>query len=453
MEAARVDREFDARLRSAATAFAEGRRGEARAAALALSREALADPVVLQRLGELLSHIGDHELALSLYRQAAVLAGEDPRALYNLAAALIATGRHEEARRTLNRVIELDPGDGDAWHNRATLRTAREDANDLEALAAALARAGEGPAAIPLGFALAKELEDLGRHDEAFAALSVAARRRRARLSYRVETDLAMMQQLVSTFDRAWAEDGRAGAGGEPIFVLGLPRTGSTLTDRILAAHSQVESLGEIPDFSLAMMRLAGEGPRETLVRRAAAIDPAALGSAYLARLAGYEAAGPRLVDKTPSNFLNLGLILRSLPGARVIHLRRDPVDACHAIYKTLFRMGYPYSYDLEDLGRYYAGYHRLMGHWESLFPGRILDLSYEDLVADQEAQTRRLLDFCGLAFEPACLEFHRAAGPAATASAVQVRQPLHSRSVGSGRRLAGMAPLTAMLRREGVPC
>ena len=120
---------------------------------------------------------------------------------------------------------------------------------------------------------------------------------------------------------------------------------------------------------------------------------------------------------------------------------------------KTLFRMGYPYSYDLEDLGRYYAGYHRLMAHWAALFPGRILGLSYEDLTADQKGQTRRLLAGCGLDFEPACLDFHRAAGPAATASAVQVRRPLHSRSVGSGRRLEGLEPLRAVLRREGVPC
>ncbi len=453
MEAARVDQGFDARLRSAAQAFAEGRRGEARAGALELSRQVVGDPLALQRLAELLSHIGDHDLALALYRQAAALVGEDSRALYNLSAALIATGRHDEARRVLDRVIALDPTDGDAWHNRATLRTATEDDNDIEALAAALERMGQGPAAIPLGFALAKELEDLGRHGEAFAALSTAAGRRRARLSYRVETDLAMMDQLAAVFDRAWAEDGCQGAPGEPILVLGLPRTGSTLTDRILAAHSQVDSLGEIPDFALAMMRLAGEGPRETLVQRAAAIDPAALGAAYQDRLAGYEAAGPRLVDKTPSNFLNLGLILKSLPGAKVVHLRRDPVDACYAIYKTLFRMGYPYSYDLEDLGRYYAGYHRLMAHWRALFPGRILDVAYEDLTADQEGQTRRLLAGCGLTFEPACLDFHRAAAPAATASAVQVRQPLHSRSVGAGRRLAGLEPLRAVLNREGVPC
>lgn len=450
---ARVDPRLDARLRSAAMAFAEGRREEARAAALALSREVLDDPVALQRLAELLGHIGDHDLALSLYRQAGALVPDDPRTLYNLASAQIATGRHEEARRTLDRVIALDPGDADAWHNRATLRAATPEDNDIEALAAALTRAGEGPSAIPLGFALAKELEDLGRHEESFAVLSAAAGRRRARLSYRVETDLAMMAQLASVFDRAWAEDGRSGAEGAPIFVLGLPRTGSTLTDRILAAHSQVASLGEIPDFSLAMMRLAGEGPRETLVNRAAAIEPAALGEAYLRRLAGYGAAQARLVDKTPSNFLNLGLILKSLPGARIVHLRRDPVDACYAIYKTLFRMGYPYSYDLEDLGRYYAAYRRLMEHWAGLFPGRILELSYEALTADQEGETRRLLDFCGLGFEAACLDFHRAAGPAATASAVQVRQPLHSRSVGSGRRLAGLEPLAAVLRREGVPC
>ena len=200
-------------------------------------------------------------------------------------------------------------------------------------------------------------------------------------------------------------------------------------------------------------MRLAGAtGGKGDLIRRSADLDPAALGRAYLDSVAGYGRTRPMFIDKTPVNFLYVGLIARALPNARIIHLRRHPLDSGYALYKTLFRMGCPYSYDLEDLAAYMLAHGRLMDHWRAVAPGRILDVNYEALVADQETVSRRIIDHCGLDWQDACLTFHENTAPAATASAAQVRQPIHARSVGLWRRYADqLEPLAAALRAGGV--
>jgi hypothetical protein len=270
------------------------------------------------------------------------------------------------------------------------------------------------------------------------------------------------MGAITGAFDaRRLAEVGRVGATDDaPIFIVGLPRSGTTLVDRILSSHSQVQSLGEINDLSYALIALAqraeeadsGTPDRLELIRRSAQLDFAALGSDYLRRVAGYPRDKPRYIDKTPWNFLYLGLIALALPRARIIHLRREPMDSCFALYKTLFRSGSPYSYDLGDLTRYYLAYHQLMEHWRRVLPGRFMDLDYECLVQSQESATRELLDWCGLPFEPQCLEFYRNTAPAATASAAQVREPIHARSIGIWKHFATrLAPLAAVLEEGGV--
>ena len=239
-----------------------------------------------------------------------------------------------------------------------------------------------------------------------------------------------------------------------------MPRSGTTLADRILSSHSQVQSLGEINDLSYALLAQAqreqdaerGPADRLELIRRSAQLDFAALGSDYLRRTAGYPREKPRYIDKTPWNFLYLGLIALALPHARIIHLRRDPMDSCFALFKTLFRSGSPYSYDLSDLARYYLSYHRMMEHWRRVLPGRILDLDYERLVQSQESATRELLDWCQLPFESQCLEFHLNTAPAATASAAQVREPIHARSIGLWKHYARqLVSLAAALRQGGI--
>ena len=229
------------------------------------------------------------------------------------------------------------------------------------------------------------------------------------------------------------------GAGADsseaPIFIVGLPRSGSTLVERILSSHSEVVSAGELPHLTrviaAAAGRLADRGdlsPAE-IARWSARIDTAALGREYLARS---QPAGSQrfFIDKMPVNFLHCALIHRALPHARIIHVARHPMAACYSIYRTLFRSAYPFSYDLAELGRYYIGYRRLMAHWHAILPGAIYDLSYERLVAEQLGETRRLLAFCGLEWQESCAEFHHNPTPSTTHSAHQVRRPIYDSAV-----------------------
>jgi hypothetical protein len=245
---------------------------------------------------------------------------------------------------------------------------------------------------------------------------------------------------------QGWADD-------SAIFVLGLPRSGTTLVDRIISSHSQVESLGEIEDFTRALVRLSEEARRRGGTGRPADLDPAALGKAYIDSVEGYGRAKPKFVDKALGNFNCIGLIARSLPNARIVHLRRHPLDAGYALYKNLFGAGAPYSYDLRDIAAYQLAHRRMMDHWRAVLPGVILDVDYEALVSDQEAVSRQVIAHCGLDWEDACLSFFENAAPAATASAAQVRQPIHARSVGLWRRYQKeLEPLAAALAAGGVP-
>ena len=305
-------------------------------------------------------------------------------------------------------------------------------------------------------------MEDLGRHAESFAALRRAADLRRAQLTYRVTEDVATMSDIAAAFDGGYPsrQEARGGSRGDdktppddaaPIFIVGLPRSGTTLVDRILSSHSAVHSRGESSDVAAAVTQIAGAAPTKAeLVRRAAAADARELARRYFARLP--PAPQSRIIDKTPMNFLYLGLIAAGMPGASLIHVRRGPLDVCYAMYKTLFRMAYPFTYDFADLAQYTIAYHQLMAHWRELLGDRLIEVDYEELVADQEGQTRRLLAACRLPWQAACLDFHRNASPSLTASAAQVRQPMYRSSVGLWRRYAGeLAPLAALLRAAGI--
>ena len=413
------------------------------------------DAGVQQQVAGLYSACTRYDDALRCYRRAADLQPEQSATLYNLAAALVTKGELVEAERLFNRCIDINPHDYDAYRNRSTLRKQTPDNNHVAQLRKSLAGEIRHPAgAVQLNYALAKELEDLGDHAGSFAALQQGAARRRRLLRYDVAGDEAAMQQISTVFSAdllARAPVREHGAG--PIFILGLPRSGTTLVDRILGAHSDVFSLGEVNDLALAMVRQQGGATvKQQAIASAASLDFKALGAAYRASTRSYGYDAPFLIDKTPLNFLYVGLIALSLPEAKIVHVRRHPLASCFGMYKMLFRMGYPFSYDLSDIARYYVAYHRLMHHWRNLLGQRIIEIDYEQLVEDQEGQSRRLLSACDLTWQAACLDFHHSTAPTATASAVQVRQPIYRSALESWRNYqAQLAPLIIQLQAAGV--
>lgn len=424
-----------------------------------LRPKAARNPDMLTKIAEFYSHCSRHEDALLVYQQAKNLQPDNVNYLYNLAAAHIANGNMQTAEELLNRVIYLKPDDYDAWQNRSTLRTQTADDNhvkNLEFVKQRLSPHDKGQ--VPVCFALAKELEDLGQYEASFTYLQEGAARRRQMMSYDVAADEAVMNKIAEIFDRdKLASAPPPGSAGRPVFVLGLPRSGTTLVDRIISSHSQADSLGESNALAFAMMRAAAgkrgnSADKLDLVEQAGQMDFTRMGEYYTAATQSMAPEAARLVDKTPLNFLYLGLIHLSMPGAKVIHLRRHPVDSCYAMYKTLFRMGYPFTYSLQDVGRYYIAYHRLMAHWRKLIPQAFLDVDYEQLVTNQEAETRRILNYLELDWEDNCLEFHKHKGAAATASAAQVRQPIYSSSVGRWKCYQQqLAPFVSKLEEHGI--
>jgi tetratricopeptide (TPR) repeat protein len=413
------------------------------------------DPVKLQQVAGTYLQCGQHLRAHRCYARSAELQPSNPDCLYNLATSKTALGELDEADRLFTEAIRLNPQDYGAWLNRSALRRQTPERNHVEQLRyvkSHLAADDEGQ--VQVCYALAKELEDLQRHDEAFAALQEGSHRRRLGMTYDVAEDEAAMAAIARCFDPGLVNGAAPGFDSDrPIFILGLPRSGTTLVDRIVSSHSQVESLGEHTSLALAVMKRAGRAKgKVALIEQSAQIDFAELGRGYCQAIDGFGSPAPRLVDKTPQNFLYLGLIRLALPRAKIIHLRRQPMDICYAIYKTLFRAGYPFSYSLQEVGRYYLAYHRLMEHWRAVLPGAFLDVDYEAVVADPGAETRRMLEYLELDWEDACLQFHRHRGPAATASAVQVRQPIYSSSVGLWRKYhRQLAPLAGKLREHGI--
>ncbi|MDH7639119.1 tetratricopeptide repeat-containing sulfotransferase family protein [Sphingomonas oryzagri] len=423
--------------------------GALKAARDAVERSPRDVPGLLQ-LGSVFAHCDAGEEALALFEQAAALAPGDPSVLYNLATAQRTNGRIDEAERSIDAVILLRPDDGEAHYLRAGLRRQTEARNHVGELQAALARHGgrATPADVPLHFALGKELEDIGRFEEAFHHFEAGGRLRRTTFRYDVAGDVATMEALAAQHDTA-SLDLRSGEDADaPIFIVGLPRSGTTLVERILAAHPDVTAGGELDAFPRAAVATTGPvSSKEEFVARSLAVPPGTLARAYGDHVGARAGRTPRFTDKLPINGLYVGLIARSLPGARIVLVTRDPMANGFAMFSTLFAQAYPFSYDLGELGRYMVAWHGLMAHWQETLGPRMLTLRYEDLVADPEANTRKLLDYCGLAWDPACLAFHESEGSVSSASAVQVRQPIHRNSVEKWRRYgAALDPLAKAL-------
>jgi hypothetical protein len=309
-----------------------------------------------------------------------------------------------------------------------------------------------------LYYGLGKELEDLEAWEEAFDAFARGAAARRETVDFDEQAEVETYRAFGDVFTAEWL--GRDAGGHDdpsPIFVVGQPRTGTTLVERIITSHSQVHSAGELKQFGQCVRRLTEyrEPTRYSakLATLAADVDCTRLGKAYMATTAKMRGDLPRFVDKLPPNYLYIPLILKALPNAKIVHLTRNPMDACFASFKQLFADAYPHSYDQQEMARHHARYYRLMAVWRERFAGRFFDISYEETAGNLEPNARALIEFLELPWEDACLNFHQQKAAVTTASAVQVRQPVHTRSIGRWRRYERqLEPMRRELEKEGVP-
>ena len=417
------------------------------------------DAAALDLLGTFYSLSGEQRRALEAYDRALQLAPRNLPITFNRATVRRFLGQLAGAEEDYDHVIAGRANDYEAYKNRSDLRTQTRERNHVAELEGILKRGiSDWRGEVHIRYALAKELEDIGDSDRSWTYLEEGARLRRRHLKYDIDRDVETVSWIIDAFPDGPSPTQPGFDSKEPIFIVGLPRSGTTLVERILGSHSTVYSAGELNDFSQALVDavIAAAGSRsiqrQELVARSAGIDFEALGREYLRRTRPATGGTPHFTDKMPLNYLYCGLIRRALPNARIVHLTRHPLAVCYAIYKTLFKDGYPFSYDLGEIGRYYVSYRRLMDHWHATMPGAIHDLSYEKLVTDQVGETRRLLEFCGLEWEDACLAFHHNPTPTTTASATQVRQSLYDSSIAQWRHYAaGLDGLRRQLVAAGI--
>ncbi|MDP3856851.1 MAG: sulfotransferase [Stagnimonas sp.] len=442
-----------------ARALSLGRRiAEALPAAEQALRRRPTDAFSLDTLGVIHSRANLHQAAADLFRAAAAREPANAGYQFNLASALKFLGDFDAAEAAYEACLAADPEFWKAYPPLSQLRRQTPERNHRALYQALLPRARSVDAQLQLRLALAKECEDLGEPREAYKQLVAGKSAKRLSLDYDSGEDAALFADLR----RHCKHQRLAGAGcdsREPIFIVGLPRTGTTLVERILSSHSEVHAAGELQNLGLTLKRASGS--RTSRLLDAETLDglrgasAAAIGDAYLASTRPGTGHTPRFVDKMPLNFLYAGFIAQALPQAKIICLRRHPLDSCLSNFRQLFALQfsyYNYSYDLLDTGRYYLLFDQLMRFWQEQFPGRILELGYEALVADPEAETRRLLDWCELPWEDACLHFERNAAPVSTASAVQVRQPIYHSSVNRWKQLeAELQPLRELLVAGGI--
>ena len=419
---------------------------------------ALGDALIQDTAGALLDQCGVHDRALEAFRQAVDLAPDNPDFRFSLATALANHGHVANAEMEFEACIRLAPRHWRAHHSLSQLRTQTAESNHLPRLRALLPLVeGRATAGAYLRMALAKELEDLGDYPEAFEQMQAAKEKPRRLIGYDARRDERLFEAIAELFPEPVEADGHSTE--EPIFILGMPRSGTTLVERILSSHPQVQAAGELHAFPTALKRATGDArlldPDDVARLDTDRIDWQRLGQEYLDSTRPLSGGRPRFTDKLPHNFLHAGFIARALPNARLVLLRRDPMDTCLSNFRLLFAPESPYfdySYDLLDVGRYYLAFDRLMAHWQRVLPGRILEIQYESIVAEQEASTRRLLDFCNLPWDPACLQFHANRAAVTTASAAQVRKPLYRSAVRRWKRYGEqLAPLQELLTRAGI--
>lgn len=446
-------------------------------------------------LALVLNMLSCHQASANFYQQAIDLTPQLPsnsslrgQLYFNLASIKRYLGDMNSAVKHLDIAISLNPSDSEAYLLRSSLSKQTPERNHIAQLRRLVTQLESQVAARqrhPLSltqayYALAKEQEDLLEFQSSFNSLQRGASLRRKHMRYDPQNELNTLKTIINVYDKTFFSqqiesfnrrknnsDGNQDTAPTPIFILGLPRTGSTLIERIVSSHSDVHSFGELNHFAMQMMQQVKDNQQSTahelspqsLVRASAEIDFTKLGKAYLDSVLTAEklpsGEKPRyFVDKLPLNSLYVGLIHLALPNAKIIHVQRHPLDTCYAIYKQLFTSGYPFSYDINELAQYYIAHHQLMSHWQNILPGVMHQVRYEDVVEDVQAQAQALIAHCDLDWQPSCASFEKNTAPSITASASQVRQGIYKSSKYRWQRYQQqLQPIKDALEKAGISC
>lgn len=452
------DSRYDAAVELAAQLLRAARHGEATTLLQRYEPLLKNSPLYLDMAGTVYTNAGLPENAWPLYIKANELQPGIDMLQANLAACSVFVGKIDEAQDIYRQLLKKNPNHQRNHYELSRLARAT-NSEHVDAMTAVLNSTSLPPERnIYIYYAIGKELEDLERWDEAFEYYRRAGDAAKSVADYDVQTDITLIDKVIEVCNADWIVDMPSGAMPDsnektPVFVVGLPRTGTTLTERILTSHSMVESVGESFFMQIVIKResrvMTTDGMNPAIVEAAAKKDIRRIGKGYMEAIEYRFGDKPFFIEKFPENFLYLGFIAKAFPDAKIVHLKRDPMDTCFAMFKQSF---FRYAYSLDDLGRYYVAYHRLYEHWRELLGERMIEVEYEQLVSDQEPQTRRLLDKLGLGFEEACLNFEKNKSASNTASTVQIREKIHGRSVRRWKRFEKqLEPLRNDLENAGI--
>ena len=386
------------------------------------------DSSLCQDLGFAAQVLEAHNMAIQFFNRAYELMPNSADICYNLATSFRFNGEIDLAETWLDKAIELNPNDTQAIHLRSSLRTQTAHKNHVSSLKDLLQKQTlQDNQRYYCYYALAKELEDTEEFEQAFEALSEGARLKRQQVSYNIEQDKQLHTNLKQHFNKAFFEqEPHSYISDSPIFLLGLPRVGSTLVEQILLTQKELVSAGEIELFPRLVQKAIVEAKGDVQQ-----INFANLGQTYVNTVSNQLLGSTkRFIDKLPLNYINIGAIASALPQSKIVCVERDPMDACYAIFKNLFETGYPFSYQLDELGQYYLLYKDLMQHWHKLLPKKIHVIKYEDIIEKPEPTTKALFKFCDLDWSIDCLNYHQQRFVSTTASSSQIRLPLYKSSI-----------------------
>ena len=418
----------------------------------------------LYRLGVLYTYIGNHQSAFSSLQEAVKIDPNNAAIHFQLGESLRFSGDFDASLKAYEQAIELNPHSYESHLERSRLYKQSQQSNHIDEIETLLnqgVRSKRGAA--KLLYALAKEYEDLEEYRRAFINMGRGATLQRQLVEYRPETDQRLVDDMILSYPYDITKENPDGyQSTEPIFIIGMPRTGTTLVERILGSHCDVFAAGELYNLAGQLQdkhtQITTEAKDITflsreLIENSITSEPGALGLAYIESTRPLTGQTKHFTDKLPVNFYYCGLINRALPNAKIIHIERNPMDTCLAVYKHLFASGaYPFSYNLHEIALYYLGYRKLMRHWHKVMPGKILDVSYESLVENFEQECRRIFVFCDLEPDGSHTEFHKNETPTATASAVQVRSPVYNSALARWKNYEDyLNPLMDFLIKNGV--